>query len=414
MIVVLRRVAASGIGMTAATNFANVGLGVASGVMTARGMGPHDRGILIAFVLWIGTFASLAVAGQDEALIQRARGDVARASGLAARLTTSSLFQVLVLQLALFAVLVTIAVNSWGVTAASLLMLLVASAIVPLTAVTLLQMGALRAAERLREWNLIRLIPQVAYVGGLTALVWVGELTVTSGLVALFAGGVVTTVLAVRRGRLLERSEVDSSDVRTTKRFGLSLLVATIPYFLLLRAEQLLLGIAVSPGVLGVYAVAASVAVIVQVLGTTLDQVLFPRYSRKRTDIKSVQRMSGFAMAGGVVVALLLIAIAPDLIRFVYGADYIGAVEPLHWLLAAAVVRIGGSVLRSAVKASGRVRGLTGANVAGLATVLALFWPLVHHLDIKGAAAAALAGALVEVATLMIVARGVLIRQSGA
>jgi O-antigen/teichoic acid export membrane protein len=154
------------------------------------------------------------------------------------------------------------------------------------------------------------------------------------------------------------------------------------------------------------------VAVLVQVIGTTLEQVLFPRFAAHAPGTDIVRKYVWSAWGTSLVGALVLGVSAPLLVRLVYGPAYSAAATVLPILLLGVVLRAGGSVLRANFKARGKVSALMKANGAGLAVALVALLPLVSLWGMTGAALTNALAAVVEVSILVSAAK--VWRQTGS
>ena len=374
----------SGFGDTLAANVLNLALGVITGVLTARGLPPADRGELIALVLWSGAIATVALVGLDEALIYGSQGHDGSASALARSLTRPALTQSGVGAIALAAISVFIiepeSFRDW-------VLVLLVSSIVPLNAANQLLMSPLRAVRRTHVWNLLRVVPQVVYAGGATALLLAHHITVFNGIAVLVAGVFVTTVCAFYvRLRSVDGYELHANVLSDVRAYGRRLLVASLPAQLAPRIDGLLLGALFASELLGVYAVATSIAGIVLVLAITLDQVLFPRWVAQGSSVKVVQRALVLSILFATSISLLIALFAGPAIRVVYGRGYVEAVDPLRILLVGVTLRVGAAVLTARLKARGDLRRLTRANVGGLVAGVATFVALTPSFGMSGAA----------------------------
>ncbi|TCJ30218.1 lipopolysaccharide biosynthesis protein [Nocardioides jejuensis] len=392
----------------AATNGIALVLGVLTGVLTARGLEPHDRGVLIALVAWGALFGTLTLIGLDESVIYHSRGSLAHALAHRRRLTGPALVQSLAgLVLTLVVGLAVVRPTNVDDVIAVVLPLL----IVPLNTISVMSLAPLRAAELTRSWNRLRILPNLVYAAGLGLLVASGTLTVVTGLVVLVVGNAATAILCVRRIARLERSVTDVAvvDHAAVRAYGSKLTLALLPQQLGPRVDQLLLPLLVSPAALGVYAVAAAIASIVLTVAVTLEQVLFPRLVAERSGRRNllllIGAVAGLAVLGSVVIA----AGAEPLIRVVYGASYTDAAIAVPLLLAAAVVRVVGSGLSAAAKAGGQLRALTTANWVGVGATLVLL-PFAAPHGLEAVALTSLSGA---VATAVVLVSAVLRRPVG-
>lgn len=382
---------------TAGVNAIALALGLITGVLTARGLEPGDRGLLVALVAWAGLSATFALVGLDEALIFGAQGHGRKARTLRRALARPAMAQATIGACALGGIswwlIRPAAVEEW-------LLVIVVALNVPLNTCALLALSVLRAEGRLREWNFIRIVPNFAYAGVVLLLVATQELTVELGLAGLVVGGALAALLAVRAVMGGELGEMSSLEEDEVIRFGRRLTLASLPSLLNPRVDQLATSIALAPAVLGVYSVSTAVASILLILGVSLEQVLFPRLVASEVERRRLLKWAGAAAALSALIALALTVAAPWMIEGLYGSDYRAAAEPLPLLLVAACLRVASSVLSAGLKAKDQLGTLTVANTIGLVAGLAAFL-LLSDLGMIGIALAAMLGSIATAAVLL-------------
>lgn len=366
--------------LTLGVNAANMALGLVTGVLTARGLEPDDRGSLLTLTLWLGFVAAFSLTSLDDALIVTAKGDASMARGVRAALRRTSSVQALLAMVFLALVVGGVSVHRGeGLTAAVFVVF-----IVPLTNMTRMGLAVLRAEQRFRAWNLIRLVPQSIYALGIVALVSAEALTVLTGVASLFAANIATTVAAwaCARGEALPPP---SGIVADARRMGLRLFAGYVPSQMNLRLDQLILGAAFAPQLLGVYAVAVSIANMLQTIGLSLEQVLFPKLAA-RSGAGRLIGILGAAVAFAAIAALAMSFWGEEIIRIVYGSAYVGAAPSLTVLAFGACFLITTSVLTAWAKANERPEAITVAQFAGVLTTLILLPVLARMHGILGAA----------------------------
>jgi O-antigen/teichoic acid export membrane protein len=365
-----------------AVTFVNLGLGVLTGVLTARGLEPHDRGALLTLLLWTGVLSIFSMIGLDDALVFHANGEPQRAARLQRALTPQAMVQGGVATAILLAVTV-FAVARHGPQLVLPSVIVVGN--VWLSNLTRLRTAHLRAAQRFMAWNAVRLLPQLGFAPTVLVLALSGHLTVASAVVAYTAANLITTVSAFM---LAPSQPGDPGPLRPVRRYGRRAFAATAPMFANQRLDQLLLGTFFAPQYLGVYAVAVSIAQIIATLGTTMEQILFPRLMSGRTSSAGVSRVLLQAGLGAAGVAAVLAIPGEFLIRLVYGEPYVGAAVPLMILASGAVVLVMTNVLAAEAKSQDRLSDLIRAQVVGVVMTSAALPGLTPYFGITGAAVA--------------------------
>ena len=294
-------------------------LGVFTGVVTARVMEPDGRGLLIALTLWSATIAQFSLVGMDEATVYSSRGSPTVAVRLASRLRTTLMWQSVVGMALTAGVCTVVALKGEGTALAPALSLVL---LVPLNMYNQMRLAPLRVGQFLRLWNVLRLLPALTYASLVLGLALTQELTVSTGCIAVVLGSSTTAAACwIVPGRAYATSlagaepSPEAAEIPEVRSYGRNLVFANLPSIANQRLDQLLLGIAASPQVLGIYAVAVSIAGVVQMLGTTLEQVLFPRLTAGTVRSEELPRVITIAVVSvtGVGLAISLIARSADL-----------------------------------------------------------------------------------------------------
>lgn len=383
---------------TLGVNLANMTLGVVTGVATARGLAPEDRGLLLALGLWTAMVSSFSLVGLDDATVLYARGKANMANGLRVAFRRPATRQAVV------AVLLAVGINLAVARNGNLALFAAAvfiTGIIPMNILISLRMAPLRVSEKFVLWNLLRLVPQTVYASLVVLLSTIDRLSVPRGLAALLVANAVTALLTWAVTREAEEHRPSPTEVEDARAFGRGLFAATIPQFVNQRLDQLLLGLLFAPQLLGVYAVAVSIAGVLQTAGNTLEQVLFPRLvsgSTSRSGLIGVVTLVTVAVSGAAV-ALALGGRA--LIELFYGEAYGEAAGPLRLLLIGAIFLVITSGLASEAKAQGRARDLLTAHTVGMTVtffalpIFASLWGMVGAGAASALSYACTAGVLV-------------------
>ena len=159
----------------------------------------------------------------------------------------------------------------------------------------------------------------------------------------------------------------------------------------------------VSNASVGIYSVATNVSLIVYALANTFAGLVLPSAARdpERASLKVIGSLWAVLVTAGAM-AVLLALLAEPLLSLVYGADFEPAAESLRLLLPGAVLFAGSSILTAGIYAAGYPFTATLTQVLGVAaTVIGL----VAFLPSGGITAAAIVSsasyALIFVASLV-------------
>lgn len=375
---------------TLAVNVANLAFGVVTGIISARGLAPDDRGIFVALILWTGLIAALSLLGLEQAIVFRGGGSWTTASAQAKALRRPAYLQVLPF------VVASLAVNLFVVRqhGSYVPLAVLATLTIPFNAVTQLSLAPLLAGSRSTLWNAIRLLPAGVYAAGAAALLATDRFSLSTGVFAWVTGGAIAAGVSwtlLRGGCEFDSPDVDVAALRS---YGRGVTVASAPSMVRGRIDQLVLGIVAAPSQLGVYAVAVSLAAVAEVLVVTMDQLLFPRFVAHP---ELASRARGIALAAGACGMVLVLPAAlfgRPVIGAVYGVEYVGAAAPLVVLVAGVAVRLGVVVLAARAKARRQLKALIRAETVSLlfsCAMIGVLWPIWGQV---GAAVAVVAGQL--------------------
>ena len=396
------RAFARSVARTAVFNvFATAALGVA-GIVIARTLGSTVRGEYAAIMAWFGTVLVVGELGQTAATTYF----VARSPERGPRyLATSRVMMILT----------GLAVLSVGIGCASLLSagndavadgyrMVFATCLAAFVGAS--YTSSLLAVNLLR-WNVVRVSQPVLFGVTVIGLHHLGQLSLTTILLALSATIILQSALAYVfcATERLTGGRADRALVRPMTRFGLSHLAASVPALLISRLDQLVLSVTVAPAVLGQYAVASSITTLVVPIVSAVGSAAFPKLASRTLSVSDHARLQRHALWGSAAFATAMMAgiagTATWLVPAVFGAGFHGAVT-LVWLLAPAGVFLAcGQVCGDLLRGQGRPIAVARAQgIAAVVTVLALI-ALLPTMGTSGAAVATSAAALVALAHML-------------
>ncbi|MFD2766139.1 lipopolysaccharide biosynthesis protein [Micromonospora eburnea] len=364
---------------------------VLGGVVIARALGPTDRGAYAAIIAWFGLALIIGELGQTAATTFYVARDPKNAQDYVA---TCRLIMVVtgLVGLALGWLVAPWLAQGQGTAVVNGYRLMFAVCMV-----SFIQAGYVFGlqASRITWWNLVRLYQPVVFVALVLPLAVVDRLTLTGALVALTASmatqAVLAYLLARRAGLAGGRFRVRL--VGPMARFGLSHLASAVPGVVAVRLDQLVLSIAVTPAVLGTYAIATSLTAMTQPVATALGAVVFPLLASRALSTHLATRLHRRTIAAGLVAAaLLLIPLAvgaPWIIPAVFGDAYRPAVPLVALLVPAGLCLAGTAVCGDVLRGYGRPMAVARAQLAAAALNVALLAALVPVFGVAGAAGAA-------------------------
>lgn len=382
---------------TLGTSGASALLGIVSGTVAARVLGPSHRGELAQLLLWPQLVVTIGNLGIDVAAVYLS-GDQKRHRDVPATVLGVALAQSLVL-VPVYLVLVPIVFHGSGVTRDALLL----APLVPLYLVGSVSIDCLAGRLRFGAFNVVRISLPITYCGGITALAATGQLSPLTGAMAyLVAHGCsdVLALLLVWRGSGLGR--FDRALARSALHFGLR------AHFGRLSAQGLgvdlaIISLMLSSKDLGLYSAATAFLAAPTLVAWSIGLVVFPHVSAKHQAGERPQLQATFALHACVVIALagLLFAFAGPIVTVLFGQGYAAAAPALR-LLAIASVAIS---IRSFP-----IEVLRGMGRPGLTSIAeAANWLLFLAAIPAGAAAGGLVGTAAAVAAASYASLAVLI-----
>jgi antigen flippase len=392
------RVSGGGFGantsLTAGTNLMMALLGMGSGILAARLLGPMGRGELAAIQTWPSFIATIAMLGMIEATTYYSACAPERTSryigsGCAIALIDSIPFM-LCGYLAMPALL---AAQSGEVVSAARCYLLLA----PIYALVALPGHSLRGRGDFAAWNALRLSPN---------LVWVGVLVVAWFMSVRSAPILADAILVLQALMFLPFSYVvarrapgsfrpAAEDWGKMIRYGVPCVLTALPQSLNFRLDQMLMAAMLPSRALGEYAVAVAwsgaVVPLINSLGSTLLPSVASSGSREdgiRIFAQGVRLASLLALGA----CILLMGLTPPAVVMLFGPNFRAAIAPALVLAPAASFLGLNYVLEEGLRGLGHPYPVLHAELAGLAvTGLGLALTL-RPLGIMGAAVSSLAG----------------------
>jgi O-antigen/teichoic acid export membrane protein len=318
-----------------ATQVLVTALGVGTSVITARMLGPHDRGLFQLLVLLPTTLANFVKFGIPQANVYFMR----RRGASAADVATNSIWFALALGggLAVVAYLFRDRMLSSFLREAPAATVPAVLALVPCVLLQTFFSGVLQAEQRFREFNFQQLMPALlALLGMPIALVWlrtglVGAI-VTQTVIAI----VVTVWLAVRVHRTAPlRVGWNPVLARGMLSFGGKSYLQTLASTLHFRIDQYMIAYFLDPAQVGLYAVAVNLTNLLLKVPDASGTVLYPRLAAagERDAHKQTSAVCRHTLFVMVVAALCYAIGGPFAIRLLYGRAYVGAIRPLLLML---------------------------------------------------------------------------------
>src|SRR5262245_15420024 len=389
--------------LTSGSNILLALLGVVTGALAARLLGPDGRGQLAAIQMWPNFLSAIANLGLPEAIVYFS----ARSAAASGRYLGSA---------ALLTLVVSAAFMTTGYLALPLLLPAQSSEVIwaarwyllllPVQAIYL-PLHSFRGLSDFTAWNAIRFL---ASFGWLAVLLFAALSGSTSPAFMALAYLAVLALLTVPMLVLARRRVPPPYRPQLVKwgpllRFGLPSVISGIPRMFNLRLDQMLMAALLPPHTLGLYVVAVTWSQAVNLLPSALGNVLFPRTAaqavaeeRHRVFAKGIR----VAVLSTVCAAALVVVVTPWALPLLFGQAFGAAVPAALILVGAAAIASINMVLEEGLRGLGKPVLVLWAELCGLAVTLIALLLLLRPFGIIGAALASVLGYSAVFVTLVV------------
>jgi len=365
-------------------------LGLLTGVILARRLGPHDRGVFALVILVPSTIVTLVKLGITQAnvyFINRQREPIeqvaANCTVLALGVGLTAAWVVWEAQGSLLSTVLR-GVAPWA--------LALALVRVPLLLLDDYLYGVLQAAGSFHIYNVRLVVSEVIrFVLIMLALVAFGMGLFAATLIyTLVTIGNVAWLVAATRRRIPFGLRVDGRLLRQQLAFGLKSYVQTLTSHALLRVDVYMVAALLGPAETAFYSLALRFTEMVLEIPQAVGLVLYPRLATLPPE--EVHRLTAQACRRTLVLtglgAVLCSLVGPYLITLWYGAAYTPAGAPLPWASVGVLSMSIFVILTRAFTSQNRQQVNIAAGVVALASNVGLNLYLIPTAGIVGAAMA--------------------------
>jgi O-antigen/teichoic acid export membrane protein len=380
--------------LTVATNLLLAAVGMVSGIVAARLLGPHGRGELAAIQTWPSFIATLAMLGMSEAIVYHSARKPSEAGRyLASAVVVALVSSVPFMSIAYLLMPVMLRAQTPSIVSAGRWYLL----IVPLYALVGMLLHPLRGRSDFAPWNLMRLMPNALWIGVL-ALAWVSSHTTPTFVAA--ANLVALALLVFPFAALVTRRvpgpfTPDPQKLAPMLRYGLPCMMTGVPQMLNLRMDQMLMAAVLPPRDLGLYVVAVAWSSAVSPIVNAVGAVITPAVASTSDHVQGARRLAAAARGTtglALVLCLALEGLAPFAIVILFGERFRESVPAALVLVPAAAVLGVNLVLQEGLRGMGRPYAALRAELTGLAATAIALTMMLRPMGIMGAAIASLLG----------------------
>jgi antigen flippase len=374
-------------------------MGALTAVLAARLLGPVGRGQLAAIQIWPLFLSNLALLGMSEALSyfitkypERSRQNLSTALLIC---ITGSIPVMLIGYVA-----IPLLLSHQGATVVSDAQFCLL--LVPAYAVVSLAPHSFRGISNFRLWNVTRMVPTAAWLVILTAVMITHIKTGFQFSPGLLAGvfiielACLSVPISIAAFKALRgRAKPHVRLAMPLLRYGIPALIASLPLWLNLRLDQLLIASFFSPHQLGLYAVAVAWAQVVSPLLFALGAMIVPRIASESVGHERGELID-HSIRLGIFVALLVVvpavAVTPIAIPILFGAPFAGAIVPSVLLVIGGTLLGLNYIISQCLLSLAYLRGPVRAQFAGIVMTVITLAALLRPWGILGAAVSSVAG----------------------
>ncbi len=376
---------------TLATNGAILVFGMASGILSARLLGPEGRGELAVILLWPMALATLGGLGLNQAITFFVAREPERRHSLFTAALVLSLIQGLLLA-ALGYVLLPYLLQGKAPHVLYWSRWFLLS--IPLVFLSGNLLNLLQGSMHLDHYNAGRMFAAAWYALVMAALFLLhrpslGDI-VTWQLVG-YAGGMALSLGLVRR-LLRPRWHWDSSILRPLLAYGTKTQLGGVTYYLNQRLDQLIMSVWLAPEALGYYVVAVALASPLTIIPSAIGIVTLPAAARETAAAahRVIRQSLRTVLLLGAAGAAALFLLTPYLLPLLFGEAFRPAIGAGR-VLAVAMIPLGLSlVLYESLRALNHPLGQAYAEVTGNIVTVVLLALLLPRYGFLGAAFASL------------------------
>lgn len=312
---------------------------LASGILAARLLGPEGRGELAVIILWPSLIAALGALGITESVIYH----TANRSEPPARIFASTMVVGATLSTVLMAVGLVVVPLAYAdyrpeVRDIAYLFLL----IIPIGYFAHHMTSMFQGGLKLGVWNLLRTLVHVNYVVFILLFLFADYVSVRGFAAAFLLANLCLVIVAIgflnREGWIGWRPRLKT--IKSLLRYGLKAHPTAALMIAGERLDQVLIAIWLAAVDLGLYVVALAVAGAASLLGSTISHIAFPKIANQPSDQGKAEvlgRYMRLTVVVTLVAAAALFALAPWLVRLLFGEAFLPSVPVVRVLVLGAL-----------------------------------------------------------------------------
>ena len=327
-------------------------------LLVVRLLEPGDYGLFAMALLVSGFITLFSELGLGVALVQAPTVTVEQQRAAASLLLL--LNAAMALAIIAVAPLVALVFKEPDVT----LVMWVLTAELMVAAWAMVPLAMLERALRFREISIAQMSGGIAGALATLTAAWI-DLDVWALVAGALTGATVRTVLCVFfHGRLVLPGRVQMATLRPMVKVSSHVLAVRALWYWSSQADQLVLGRMLHTSALGLYNVAAQLAMLAAGKAMeVVNRVSLPVLARLQADAEGVRsiyrRLTSMLALFGIGVSWGLAAVAPEFVELVLGSKWLGAVVPLTLLSLVAPLRMFCAFNNTVVTACGKPEAAT-------------------------------------------------------
>jgi O-antigen/teichoic acid export membrane protein len=390
----------------ASATYVSVALGVITGPIVARALGPTARGEYAAIFIYATVLVTVLAFGLPQALTHSlVNKEESRERLMGAALRFAALLVLPAVLLGVGAGLLVLDTLS----GAELVLGIVAIAMAPLGVFGVCLLSFLTAESALGALTWLRAGPLIGNFVGIVVLVAAGQLTLVNYLILTIGVSLLVTFASWKFVEVRPRGHAKLSGLL---RFGMRAYPGAFARMLNVRLDQLILVPLLAPAQVGFYAIAITISSLPTMLAEALGTRAIGNVIQDGLLLSHrAERYLRLALIISVVGSLGLTAISPLAVPLFYGDDFDGVVAPLLLLLLGAVANSGSLVAAPCLLGVGRPGVNSMAELSSLVITGFGLWYALPRYGIAGAAAVSSAAYLYRFSVQLYVLRGYNVRR---
>jgi O-antigen/teichoic acid export membrane protein/O-antigen ligase len=366
-------------------------LSFVAGIIAARELGAHGRGLLALLIAVPAAISVLGVVGLDTANLRFAGRSHTAFLQIVRRAVVFSMAAGTAISGAWW-----LASSRWPVVRLGLSprLALLCALVCPI-AVLLTLLGAAEVGRgRTYTYNLVTAITMAVYLGAIAVLAAGGHLTVVRCFVWYeVSQGLGIAAFLVLAGRRVHE-DGEKVPLREYRSYCLRAYLPNIAQYGMLRMDVPLVQVLAGTKAVAMYAVALPFAEGMLLVPVAVSLVMFPRVTSGEISRRAALQITRTVLVSVAALAAAVAVSVPAVVPAVYGTAFRGSIAVIWCMLPGVVIFSAGRTVQTYLAATDRLRPVITASVAGVAIGLVSLIVLTPRFGAAGAGAADSAGYL--------------------